>query len=37
MHLAGYFAAIFIGLVLGIMGGGGSLLTVPVLVYLMGV
>ena len=33
----GYFAAIFIGLALGIMGGGGSILTVPVLVYLMGV
>ena len=37
LHLAGYFAAIFIGLALGIMGGGGSILTVPVLVYLMGV
>ncbi|MBC6605780.1 sulfite exporter TauE/SafE family protein [Hymenobacter sp. BT188] len=37
LHLVGYFAAIFIGLSLGIMGGGGSILTVPVLVYLMGV
>ncbi|AWM35266.1 permease [Hymenobacter nivis] len=37
MHYLGYFAAIFIGLALGIMGGGGSILTVPVLVYLMGV
>ena len=37
MHYFGYFAAIFIGLSLGIMGGGGSILTVPVLVYLMGV
>ncbi|TPG67667.1 sulfite exporter TauE/SafE family protein [Hymenobacter nivis] len=37
MHYLGYFAAIFIGLSLGIMGGGGSILTVPVLVYLMGV
>lgn len=36
-QLIGYFAAIFIGLSLGIMGGGGSILTVPVLVYLMGV
>lgn len=36
-HLLGYFAAVFIGLSLGIMGGGGSILTVPVLVYLMGV
>ena len=37
LHYFGYFAAIFIGLALGIMGGGGSILTVPVLVYLMGV
>ncbi|RSK43601.1 sulfite exporter TauE/SafE family protein [Hymenobacter perfusus] len=37
LHAIGYFAAIFIGLSLGIMGGGGSILTVPVLVYLMGV
>ncbi|AHJ97331.1 sulfite exporter TauE/SafE family protein [Hymenobacter swuensis] len=37
LHAAGYVAAIFIGLSLGIMGGGGSILTVPVLVYLMGV
>ena len=32
LHYFGYFAAIFIGLALGIMGGGGSILTVPVLV-----
>lgn len=37
LHYLGYFAAIFIGLALGIMGGGGSILTVPVLVYLIGV
>ena len=37
LHYLGYFAAIFIGLSLGIMGGGGSILTVPVLVYLIGV
>lgn len=36
-HYPGYFAAIFIDLSLGIMGGGGSILTVPVLVYLLGV
>ena len=29
LHYFGYFAAIFIGLSLGIMGGGGSILTVP--------
>ena len=34
MEIAGYLAAIFIGIVLGMMGGGGSILTVPVLVYL---
>ncbi|RSK31065.1 sulfite exporter TauE/SafE family protein [Hymenobacter metallilatus] len=37
LYYLGYFAAIFIGLSLGILGGGGSILTVPVLVYLMGV
>lgn len=36
MQIIGYIAAIFIGLVLGFIGGGGSILTVPVLVYLMG-
>lgn len=36
MEIIGYVASIFIGLVLGIMGGGGSILTVPVLVYLFG-
>lgn len=35
MEIAGYIAAVFIGIVLGMMGGGGSILTVPVLVYLM--
>ncbi len=33
----GYFAAFIIGLVLGLIGGGGSILTVPVLVYLLGI
>lgn len=32
----GYIAAIFIGISLGMLGGGGSILTVPVLVYLFG-
>lgn len=36
MEIIGYFAAILIGFLLGLMGGGGSILTVPVLVYLMG-
>lgn len=32
--LLGYSAALFIGLVLGLIGGGGSILAVPVLAYL---
>lgn len=34
MEIAGYVASVFIGIALGIIGGGGSILTVPVLVYL---
>ncbi len=37
MEIFGYVAAVFIGLILGLIGGGGSILTVPVLVYLFGV
>ena len=33
----GYIAALFIGISLGLIGGGGSVLTVPVLVYLFGI
>ncbi|MFC5271903.1 sulfite exporter TauE/SafE family protein [Adhaeribacter terreus] len=36
-HLVGYIAAILIGVSLGLVGGGGSILTVPVLVYLIGI
>jgi uncharacterized protein len=35
MHIIGYFAAILIGISLGLIGSGGSILTIPVLVYLM--
>lgn len=35
--LSGFAAALLIGLSLGLIGGGGSILTVPVLVYLFGV
>lgn len=34
MEIAGYIAAVLIGISLGLIGGGGSVLTVPVLVYL---
>jgi len=34
MEIFGYIAAVFIGISLGLIGGGGSILTVPVLVYL---
>lgn len=37
MAILGYFAATAIGVSLGLIGGGGSVLTLPVLVYLMGV
>lgn len=37
LELVGYIAAAFIGLSLGLIGGGGSILTVPVLVYLFGI
>src|SRR5690606_32611730 len=33
MDIAGYSASIFIGISLGLIGGGGSILSVPVLVY----
>lgn len=34
MEIAGYLAALLIGISLGLIGGGGSILTIPVLVYL---
>ena len=34
MEILGYFASLLIGISLGLIGGGGSILTVPVLVYL---
>ncbi len=37
MEIIGYLSAALIGLSLGLIGGGGSILTVPVLVYLLGV
>lgn len=37
MEIIGYLAAVLIGISLGMVGSGGSILTVPVLVYLMSV
>lgn len=37
MMVAGYIASVLIGISLGLIGGGGSILTIPVLVYLFGV
>lgn len=34
MEIIGYIASVCIGLVLGLMGGGGSILTIPILVYI---
>ncbi len=36
MEVLGYIGALLVGLVLGLIGGGGSILTVPIFVYLMG-
>ncbi|MCH5596638.1 sulfite exporter TauE/SafE family protein [Niabella ginsengisoli] len=37
MEIIGYIVALLIGLSLGLIGGGGSILTVPILVYLFNV
>lgn len=37
MELLGYAGAILVGVVLGLLGGGGSILSIPILVYLFGV
>src|SRR5687768_16636932 len=34
MEIIGYLASICIGLILGLLGGGGSILSIPILVYL---
>lgn len=33
MEFIGYFASLIMGLIIGLLGGGGSILTVPILVY----
>jgi uncharacterized protein len=37
MEFFGYFGALIMGLTLGLIGGGGSILTVPILVYLFAI
>ncbi|MFZ4403202.1 MAG: sulfite exporter TauE/SafE family protein [Pseudobdellovibrionaceae bacterium] len=37
MEIYGYIASIFMGLSLGMIGGGGSILTLPILVYLFAI
>jgi uncharacterized protein len=37
MEISGYVASIFIGIILGILGGGGSILSIPILVYLFNI
>src|SRR5437868_15461587 len=37
MEIIGYICAALVGVSLGILGSGGSILTVPIMVYLMGV
>ena len=37
MEIAGYIASLIIGISLGLIGGGGSILTVPVMVYLFSI
>ena len=34
MEIVGYISSVFVGLLLGLLGGGGSILTIPILVYL---
>ncbi len=37
MEILGYFLAALVGISLGLIGGGGSILTVPILVYVFGI
>lgn len=34
-HIVGYVLAVFVGITLGLIGSGGSILSVPILVYVM--
>ena len=37
LEIIGYIAAVLMGIILGLFGGGGSILTVPILVYLFSI
>src|SRR3954468_6832116 len=37
MEVLGYICAALVGISLGLLGNGGSILTVPIMVYLMGI
>jgi uncharacterized membrane protein YfcA len=37
LEIIGYLASVLVGVVLGLLGGGGSILSIPILVYLFGV
>ncbi len=37
MYILGYFFSLLIGIALGILGGGGAILAVPIMVFLMGI
>src|SRR5664279_5627477 len=37
MEILGYVLAALVGISLGLIGGGGSILTVPILVYVLGI
>ena len=34
MEILGYLASVGIGVILGLLGGGGSILSIPILVYM---
>ena len=36
-HFIGYILAVFVGITLGLIGSGGSILSVPILAYVMGI
>ena len=37
MEIIGYISALFVGLIIGLTGGGGSILSLPILVYFFGI